>query len=851
MLRIVCLPLVLATIPAQAQPTPINGDFEATGAEQLGKARQHTFYAHPGWQATAGTWAAQTGTYYKVTPPQGERFLRPRSRDGKRCELVQKVAIAAFGAPRPRALLTHLLMRTGIGRDRTEVRFEVLDGGGAVLRSVGSEPRADTVWTPFDALVRIPKTAEAIRIRLIGHHHAGRITDAFFDDVRMQGIGPGYPKKLAGRSSKDLIAEFNGAREPATRRQLLLALAGSDQRGAKFLSNLLATERDSTRRLELLRLLLISGHKAAVKPIRAALRGDDLERRTVLRDLDLAPFDWAGEVAVMVYRQAAHRLEYLVALARLGAFQKLNNLYAVTRDKELKVMILDALRQGSFSAETLRPILASCLEVSSLPDRRYAGMRLLAGTGSPRYLKVLEPMSKAETSLSRRGNYLRLAADYNSMAAIEAMLPLVARKLERCPSAFLQWAPAMTDKAVGDWMRKTAASDHDPLLRQTAIAHMLLQPRSLDIGLLSKLVEDPEDQVALAAIAGLRGEAGAVARLRKSVQGKSGPRAAAAILALAGSPTLDPSVEALAAQVAAESRHWQARVAALSILGSRATQHREVLAENLTHPIRQVRAAAMRALGQARDKQTIETLLARLDAERSTTLAFLVETLVALTGVDKGSDPALWRSWWSTVKSGFVVPLTAPKRAAGGASGSTVATFFDLPVQTDNIVFVIDVSGSMKTEVRGDTKLATVKDEVIKVLVAMSKSSKGRGMFNIVTFGNTPRTYHKTLQRATKDNVRKAFRWIMRLEPRGWTNIHDSLTTAMEMPGVESIFLLSDGAPSTGRYVGMNQVRESITTRNRSLLIRINTVAVGGNERSRRFMKKLAEENFGKNRDHN
>lgn len=848
MLRIACLPLVLATIPAQAPRIPVNGDFEAAGATQIGKARRQAFFDHPGWQATTGTWAAQTGSYYKVTPHQGRRYLRPRSREGKLCELVQEVTIAAFGAPRPKAILTRAVMRTGVGKDRTEVVFEVLDETGTVIAKAGSESQADTEWTPYHSLLRVPATAKAVRIRLIGHHRTGKITDAFFDDVRLESAGPGHPRSLAGKPGKVLITEYEKAADPAIRRRLLVGLAGSDNLGAEYLSGLLAKEQDPADRKDLLRLLLISGQKAATAPLRAALRGDEIDRRTVLLDLDLAPFDWAGQVARLANEQTEHCSEYLEALARHGAFQKLNTLFGIARKAGFRLQILKALRKGAFSAEQLTPILSTNLHANGNEDQRYESMRLLAGTGSPRYLKILEAMCKLDSNLTHRGNYIRWAAGYNSMAAIKAMLPLVGRDVERCRGAFLQWAPGMTDPAVGDWMRETAAQGREPMLRRTAVAHMRQQPRSGDTALLLKLASDKADTVALAAIGGLSGATEAGEQLRKLVEGRSGPRAAGALTALAGPGDVQPGVEALAVRIAADSKHWQARVAAISILSRKAGQHRDLLAKNLQHPTRQVRTAAIHGLGQARDKKTIETLLAHLEEERSTTRAFVVETLVSLTGVDKGNSAGLWRSWWSTVKSEFVVPASAPKKTSPRKVIGTTATFYDLPVDTDNIVFVIDVSGSMKTEVRGDTKLATAKDEVVKVLATMTK---GRRMFNVVTFGTTPRAYQKALQRATKDNIRKAANWIMRLETKGWTNIYDSLTMAMNMPGVESIFLLSDGAPSVGEYVDMVQVRKTITSHNRSLMIRINTIAVGGSKRSRRFMKKLAEDNFGKNRDHN
>ncbi|MEE2886252.1 MAG: hypothetical protein VX951_02360, partial [Planctomycetota bacterium] len=483
MLRIACLPLVLATIPAQDQHAPVNGDFEAPGAAKIGTSRRQAFFNHPGWQARAGTWAVQTGSYYQVTAHQGQRYLRPRSRQGKLCELTQAVTMAAFDTPRPKALLAHVAMRTGVGKDRTEVVFEVLDKTGTILAKTGSGPQANSQWTPFDALVRLPETAHAVRIRLIGHHRVGKITDAFFDDVRLQGAGPGYPRLLAAKSSKVLIAEHQATSDPSTKERILVALAGSDNRGVEYLSSLLTKAKAPTDRAKLLRLLLISGRKVATAPLRAALTGDDNDRRTVLLDLDLAAFDWAGRVARLASQQTEHCFEYLEALAVHGAFQKLNTLFGMTNVKELRLQILKALRKGSFSAERLTPILSTNLHASGDEDQRYESMRLLASTGSPRYLKILEAMCKFDSNLTHRGNYIRWAAGYDSIAAIKAMLPLVARKVERCRGAFLQWTPTMTATAVGDWMRSTAAQDSDPLLRRTAIAYLRQHSRSGDTNL--------------------------------------------------------------------------------------------------------------------------------------------------------------------------------------------------------------------------------------------------------------------------------------------------------------------------------------------------------------------------------
>ena len=55
---------------AQAQPLPRNGDFETVTARQLGQARGQPYFELADWQATAGNWVAQAGTYYRVRAAQ-------------------------------------------------------------------------------------------------------------------------------------------------------------------------------------------------------------------------------------------------------------------------------------------------------------------------------------------------------------------------------------------------------------------------------------------------------------------------------------------------------------------------------------------------------------------------------------------------------------------------------------------------------------------------------------------------------------------------------------------------------------------------------------------------------------
>ena len=60
-------------------------------------------------------------------------------------------------------------------------------------------------------------------------------------------------------------------------------------------------------------------------------------------------------------------------------------------------------------------------------------------------------------------------------------------------------------------------------------------------------------------------------------------------------------------------------------------------------------------------------------------------------------------------------------------------------------------------------------------------------------------------------------------------------------PDVDTIYLLSDGAPSAGKHTAPGEILREIRRKNRSRQIAINTISLGRSD----LMKKLAEQNGG------
>ncbi len=68
------------------------------------------------------------------------------------------------------------------------------------------------------------------------------------------------------------------------------------------------------------------------------------------------------------------------------------------------------------------------------------------------------------------------------------------------------------------------------------------------------------------------------------------------------------------------------------------------------------------------------------------------------------------------------------------------------------------------------------------------------------------------------------------------------------MAGVEAVYLLTDGAPSSGKLIDMDEIRRAVRSQNAERLVRVNTIQIGGGRRETSFLRGLAAENHGESR---
>lgn len=201
---------------------------------------------------------------------------------------------------------------------------------------------------------------------------------------------------------------------------------------------------------------------------------------------------------------------------------------------------------------------------------------------------------------------------------------------------------------------------------------------------------------------------------------------------------------------------------------------------------------------------------------------------------------------------------------------SGIPTFFSMPVYGRNIVFVIDMSGSMAKKVGGTglysqrkaqggkkenfqkTRFDLAKEELEKVLNKLGINVK----FNVVLINSDTdslgiRSFSKGFVNANKSQINSAIEYLSKAWAklqeikRGRTDIYDSLKIALEQPNVDTIVLLTDGNPTWGQYTLPHNIVSNITKLNKCKFVSINSIAVGASRYGINFLRELSLSNYG------
>lgn len=255
-----------------------------------------------------------------------------------------------------------------------------------------------------------------------------------------------------------------------------------------------------------------------------------------------------------------------------------------------------------------------------------------------------------------------------------------------------------------------------------------------------------------------------------------------------------------------------------------------------------VRRSVVQAIMRIREPATIEELIALLRKVDGEVRGDIVQYLVEITKQEYGADAAAWQKWWKDAKGTFKFPpLARGLLLAAKAPGANRASYYGLPLFAKRLVFIFDTSGSM-----AGARLDAAKRELINAITTLPDDA----YFGIVVFNSRVDPWQKQLVPASRANKDAASRFISGLPAREQTGTYDALIAAFNYDA-EAVYLLTDGAPTTGKIVNPVEIVAAITRGNLARRLTIYTIGIGAGPEGGPFdvfLKELATQNYGQYR---
>lgn len=293
---------------------------------------------------------------------------------------------------------------------------------------------------------------------------------------------------------------------------------------------------------------------------------------------------------------------------------------------------------------------------------------------------------------------------------------------------------------------------------------------------------------------------------------------------------------------ALKDRYWQVQVS-----GTRAIQHTRYSAG---YPKKLRRAV-----------EALVDLLRRVDGRLQEDVD---AALKVLTGFTFHGDAKLWKSWWEGNKD-RLLEVIKEKQKDFAQRGAKTTSFYGIETKSKRIMFIIDISGSMKAPAgragynmdpkapKSGTRLDQAKYELKKAIMQLRK----KATFGVIYFHHLVKLYRNQLMQAHRGTQRGTAAWVDTLKAEGMTNIFDALDRAFQLAGqnfdrnyqskvgIDTIFFLTDGGPTHGRITDPGKILHEVSNRNKLRKIVIHCIGLGEGINAQ-FLGQLATQNGGK-----
>ncbi len=232
----------------------------------------------------------------------------------------------------------------------------------------------------------------------------------------------------------------------------------------------------------------------------------------------------------------------------------------------------------------------------------------------------------------------------------------------------------------------------------------------------------------------------------------------------------------------------------------------------------QVPLGATRGLAGTRSAAAIPPLIAALKTATGRFQFEIANALTSLTGQPFGRSAKVWERWWGTHAIGFRPPQVPKELWEEDTDANNDYVFYGIDLVSDRAAFICDKSGSMQGK-----RLDRLKLE----LTAVINRFPPHGRFNLVFFDAKIDHLFNKMVKANEKNRKKALAEINKVKAGGATNIWDALEFALKDKTVDTIVLLTDGAPTAGDIRDVTKIRDEFLKLNRERMVLLHVVAIG------------------------
>ena len=153
--------------------------------------------------------------------------------------------------------------------------------------------------------------------------------------------------------------------------------------------------------------------------------------------------------------------------------------------------------------------------------------------------------------------------------------------------------------------------------------------------------------------------------------------------------------------------------------------------------------------------------------------------------------------------------------------------FYGVAIRSEAVLFVLDVSGSMS-----GTPLDNLKSELATAIGRMPPTTR----FNMIAFESNVDPWSTRLVHAKPATKKAALWFVKKLQAGGSTGLWNALKAALKDKHVDTLVILSDGAPNTD----INIIRRWFLQQNRERMILLHAIALGHQSRSLKAMALLS-----------